>query len=70
MQYRNTQDRDTGVSPAQALFGRPLRDFLPRTVDQLTGDLWKKASKAREEALMPRAYKGSFNWSKLNAELW
>ena len=69
LQYRNTQDRDTGVSPAQALFGRPLRDFLPRTVDQLTGDLWQKAAKAREEALKPRLYKASVNWSMATKDL-
>ena len=29
MAYRNTPDRDTGRSPAQVIFGRELRDFLP-----------------------------------------
>ena len=27
--HRNTPDRDTGVSPAQIVFGRPIRDFIP-----------------------------------------
>jgi hypothetical protein len=27
--YRNTPDPDTGLSPAQCLFGRPVRDFIP-----------------------------------------
>ena len=27
--YRNTPDRDTGLSPAEILLGRQLRDFLP-----------------------------------------
>ena len=27
--HRNTPDRDTGVSPAQVVFGRPIRDFIP-----------------------------------------
>ena len=29
LQYRNTPDRDIGMSPAQLLYGRQLRDFLP-----------------------------------------
>ena len=29
LQYRNTKDQDTGLSPAELLLGRKLRDFLP-----------------------------------------
>ena len=29
LMYRNTPDRDTGRSPAQVVFGRQLRDFIP-----------------------------------------
>jgi hypothetical protein len=29
LNHRNTPDRDTGVSPAQVVFGRPIRDFIP-----------------------------------------
>ena len=29
LMHRNTPDRDTGVSPAQVVFGRPIRDFIP-----------------------------------------
>ena len=29
MQHRNTPDPDTGTSPAEVLFGRPIRDFMP-----------------------------------------
>lgn len=29
LQYRNTPDHDTGLSPADCLFGRPIRDFIP-----------------------------------------
>ena len=54
---------------AELLFGRPLRDFLPSKVDRLTGDLWKKVAKAREEALVPRAYTASTNWSKTTKNL-
>ena len=29
LQYRNTPDPDTKLSPAQCMFGRPIRDFIP-----------------------------------------
>ena len=29
LQYRNTPDPGTKLSPAQCLFGRPIRDFIP-----------------------------------------
>ena len=29
LQLRNTPDRDTRLSPAEALYGRKLKDFLP-----------------------------------------
>ena len=29
LQYRNTPDPSTKLSPAQCIFGRPIRDFIP-----------------------------------------
>ena len=29
LQYRNTPDKETKLSPAQCLFSRPIRDFIP-----------------------------------------
>ena len=37
LQLRNTLDRDSKLSPAKALYGRELRDFLPRPGTALIG---------------------------------
>ena len=54
LQYRNTKDHDTGMSPAKSLFGRELRDFIPRHGGCLVPEFWQTHSKDREEALETR----------------
>jgi hypothetical protein len=61
---RNTPDQDTGMSPAQMLLGRDLRDFLPGTKPKahLTRhnelrDTWQEVADWRELALAPRSAK-------------
>lgn len=56
MQYRNTPDRDTNFSPAQVIFGRNLRDFLPspQTRYKVQRD-WIMLAEDREKALAKRA---------------
>ena len=34
LEYRNTPDRDVGLSPAELLYGRNLKDFLPDKPDK------------------------------------
>jgi transposase InsO family protein len=58
---RNTPDQDAGMSPAQMLLGRDLRDFLPGTKPKahLTRhtdlrDTWQQVAEWRELALAPR----------------
>ena len=65
--YRNTPDRDTGLSPAMALFGRQLRDFLPTA--PLMGSMWQTLADARETALSPRSTKQREKWSAGAREL-
>ena len=55
--HRNTPDPATGVSPAQIVFGRQLRDHLPTPLHKL--DMrsdWTRAAKLREECFMRRHY--------------
>ena len=39
------------MSPAKALYGRELKDFLPRPGSSLMGDLWIKLANAKEKGL-------------------
>ena len=58
LQYRNTPDRETRMSPAMCVYGRQIRDFIPvlpmkyRHHEKLSSKL-----KTREEALRNRQMK-------------
>ena len=61
LQHRNTPDRDIGLSPAELLYGRKLRDFLPNVPDkykwpttQLMRKEWGDIAGWREKALSRR----------------
>ena len=56
MTYRNTPDRDTHRSPAQVIFGRNLRDFLPSPQTRYKPQAeWIMLREDREKALAKRA---------------
>ena len=58
MAYRNTPDRDTERSPAQVIFGRELRDFLPAPLRRYQPQpQWILLRDDREKALRKRALK-------------
>ena len=60
LQYRNTPDPEIGLSPAQIVFGRNLRDLLPVTPDSTVFDneavhpVWRETWKHQEKALRLR----------------
>ena len=55
MQYRNTPDRDTKQSPAEIVFGRTIRDFIPCAPEKYRlGNAWKRTAEYREIALTKR----------------
>jgi hypothetical protein len=55
LQYRNTPLKHLGLSPAQILFHRNLRDGMPATSDSLKPNkLWVIAAYQREEAFVKR----------------
>ena len=64
LQFRNTPDPDCGISPAQIVFGRPLRDNLLFT-DYLNksqfSKRWQDAWEAKQDALRARFIRTSEN---------
>ena len=54
LQLRNTPDPDTGLSPAEMLLGRPLKDFIPAkpkphiTSSKDLQEVWKSVADWRD----------------------
>ena len=52
LQYRNTPDPTTKMSPAMCLFGRPVKDFIPILPGKYNPHTtWRESLHIREEAL-------------------
>lgn len=65
LQYRNTPDPETKMSPASVLFGRPIRDFIPIYPGKYRPHpTWQETLTAREEALRNRHMKAAERWSE------
>ena len=50
LQYRNTPDTATGISPAMYIFHRPIRDFLPDLNIGKSKENWNDVITAHQEA--------------------
>ena len=70
MQNRNTPDPDTGTSPAEVLFGHPIRDFMPIKPGKFRPqEGWRLAQEDREKALRIRYCRGKEIWSEHTKKL-
>ena len=55
LQYKNTPDRDTKLSPAMCVFGHQIRDFIPVLPHKYAPHRsWRDTLEAREDALRSR----------------
>ena len=58
LQYRNTPDPETKLSPAMCVFGRPIKDFIPILPGRYRPHpTWRSTLAAREDALRNRHMK-------------
>ena len=65
LQYCNTPDKDTKLSPAMCIFGRPIKDFIPILPGKYKPhDTWQGSLAAREEALRNRHMRATERWSE------
>ena len=65
LQYRNTPNPDTKLSPAQCIFGRPIRDFIPILPGHYKPHpTWRETLAAREEALRNRHMRSAERWTE------
>ena len=65
LQYRNTPDPSTKMSPAMCVFGRSIRDFIPVSPGQYNPNPeWERMLDAREEALRERRDRAGERWNE------
>ena len=65
LQYRNSPDPETKLSPAMCVFGRLIKDLIPILPGRYQPhNTWRKTMKAHEEALRNRHIIAAERWSE------
>ena len=65
LQYRNTPDKDTKLSPAMCIFGRPIKDLIPILLGKYQPhSVWKEYLSTREKALRKRHMANHKRWTE------
>ena len=65
LQYRNTPDPATKLSPAMCVFGRPIKDFIPILPGRYQPHAtWQDTLAKREEALRNRHMAAAERWTE------
>lgn len=65
LQYRNTPDPTTKISPAMCIFGRPMKDLIPILPGKYhPHPTWRDSLRLREEALRQRHMREQDKWSE------
>ncbi len=65
LQYRNTPDPETKLSPAMCVFGRPIKDFIPVLPGRYQPHpTWQDTLDKREEALRVRHITAEERWAE------
>ena len=65
LQYRNTPDPTTKMSPAMCVFGRPVKDLIPILPGKYhPHPTWRESLQLREQALRHRHMRHQDKWSE------
>ncbi len=65
LHYRNTPDPNTKLSPAQCVFGRPIKDLIPILPGRyIPHPTWHDTLALREEALCNRHMQAAERWTQ------
>lgn len=65
LQYKDTPDRATKLSPAMSVFGRPIIYFSPVMPDQYhPHSTWRETIQAHDEALRNRHLRATERWAE------